>query len=893
MPSEAVLRNAENNALSNAEPSFYRGTGKSNFSNKNIQTKGKKKKGGIFAFVFVFGLIIGGCTFLASSHSLLGPAISALFIETGDTGYTSYAARSARLAAFKLQGGSGVTSTWKGTLKYSRMSENFRARLTSQGFTVNGSGANTTLTFRGETYDADGFLNAYYNNPELRSAYKTAKRGRVANFFDQAFQRIAHKLGLSRNLYKDYKNSNNSTVDAENSNKIIDDKIDTANGDADLTTTHDEKPEATEDNPDPNPETDPETSTKQNVDGDTPETKASNYINRIASKVQKSVSYACTALGVFNILSNAVTAARTYQNIQLAMGLNENVSKTMAGYGNEAGLNTMLNSFTTTTTNTVEDYNNISYSGSVPSSEMEAGNLTINQPGTVTYTGAATEATAFQSIMAGATLDPLEANNFSLGRESSIMDRVLKFATSPTPMATCINLTLATSAASLIISLIPGSGVVQIAGTFFLKAAAGVVASFALGSILGFMIPTIARTFFTPSNIANLTGIPLGNTYSNGTIATLTRNGRSGSGQSYSSEKAAQAYHQETQRVLALDAEIDRMELSPFDTSSRHTFLGSIAYSFLPITFSKQTSNINTIMRNTSKAIASLTGNTYAASNNYMTTFGNCPDLARVGAVGDVFCNPITTTDLSLVDISPDDPSYVDAIKSEVHDCDDNGNCKIKDNSDLAKYISYCANRDSPIGIVDANILNELRSGNAVTNFFSAWPKIGDLLSFIGATEDITNMNWATGKNCVNNTDTNPEWNSKYRYYQRYVEDERILAQMSGEPSTISQYLDKYEAEHPLDTSPKGTLARISGLSPEDAELALDVIAYYNFLDHYDASSRLAMTGDTTDYKNSTTIVSEITSEKIHFDEDTKLTPVKLITEHIIYTDVRNRSYVA
>jgi len=116
---------------------------------------------------------------------------------------------------------------------------------------------------------------------------------------------------------------------------------------------------------------------------------------------------------------------------------------------------------------------------------------------------------------------------------------------------------------------------------------------------------------------------------------------------------------------------------------------------------------------------------------------------------------------------------------------------------------------------------------------------------------------------------------------------------MEFQISLISQYLDKYEAEHPLDTSPKGTLARISGLSPEDAELALDVIAYYNFLDHYDASSRLAMTGDTTDYKNSTTIVSEITSEKIHFDEDTKLTPVKLITEHIIYTDVRNRSYVA
>lgn len=890
MPSEAILRNAENNALSNTEPSFYRGTGKSAPDANHTQTKGKKKKGGIAALAIILCLIGGGCGFLATSHSLLGPAMSALFTETSDTGYASYALRSARITSFFLKG-SGVSNG-----QFSNMSDSFRTRLTSQGFTVNGSGADTTLTFKGQTYDSSSFINAYYDNPELRSSYTTAKYGRVANYFDTVIGKVFNRLGLPRNIWSNYKDTGDETLNAQNYTKTLGDKVDSINGGSSLTTTHEEEHEYEykdaqgETKTKTIIETDTETSNSKTISGDTPEAKASNYISGIASTVQKSINWPCTAIRVFNLLSNAITSLRLYQTMQIFMGNIENVSKMMAGDGSSSAINTMLNDFTTTTTVTVDNYNDpTNLGGTLPTSADESGTFSPQTGDQISYTGAATEATAFQAIMAGATIDQDQANNFSLQRENSFMGKALAFSSNPNITKTCAAGAASAAAVSLGVSLIPGIGQLKIAGSFVLKTALGFVGSFAVSAFLGFMIPVIARTFFVGA-LVGLAGIALGNIFASGAIATGTRNGRNGSGQFYASEEAALAQARNTERVLALDAEVDRLTRSPFDITSRHTFLGSIAYSLLPLTFSKQTSLPNTITRSTSTAISNLINtNTYAtsATNTYLTQFGNCPELEELGAVGDAFCNPITASSFSL-DLNFDE--LLNELKNDGLEVASDGTYKVKANSNLQKYLTACTNRDSMLGTVDANILNALQTNNLATTFFSAVPGVSSLVDLLKAGSEMANINWASGQNCVYNPQTNDQ-SSRIAYYQEFIESDRILSQITGNTSVVSAFIDEYDKKYPLDNTPSGYIARISGITKDDAELVLDVVAYYEFLDNYDADSRLAMNGHATDSKDGDTVIAEIESIQPRIKEEPKDSPVNLIAQHIIYADIRNRSY--
>ena len=143
-------------------------------------------------------------------------------------------------------------------------------------------------------------------------------------------------------------------------------------------------------------------------------------------------------------------------------------------------------------------------------------------------------------------------------------------------------------------------------------------------------------------------------------------------------------------------------------------------------------------------------------NTSYMTEFGNCESLAKIGAVGDNYCNPVTSTDVSTIDIDPGNAQYQDVINKamEPESCDENGDgCKIKKGSDLAKYISYCANRDSPFAVVDQNILGDLQTSGGLGSWrgiVGAIPLVGDGLDLLDAAQNEDNMPWATGERCGN-----------------------------------------------------------------------------------------------------------------------------------------------
>jgi hypothetical protein len=159
-----------------------------------------------------------------------------------------------------------------------------------------------------------------------------------------------------------------------------------------------------------------------------------------------------------------------------------------------------------------------------------------------------------------------------------------------------------------------------------------------------------------------------------------------------------------------------------------------------------------------------------------------------------MYGNPIVASDYSTIDITPDDPNYEYVVS---YNLDENG--KIKEDSNLAKFITFCADRESPWGVKDANIMNALQSGNIVVNNL---PILNDVQDLVNVVEDAMNAGWATGENCVNSS-SNPYWDGEFKYYQRYVEDMRILGTMNGEDSDnpVAEYRQQYEKDHPIDTS--------------------------------------------------------------------------------------------
>lgn len=851
--SKDLLRNSENSALTGNEPTFGENSPwKNNVSGRGADnkkpSKGKggflKQKKGIAAMAIILSLVAGGGAFLGSSHSLLAPAMESLMTEATDTQHASWTLRTMRLFNYNNHGSSNVTK------KYGDIP----------------TGAQTK-----------------------------SQQGRVATFFDNMATKIYNKLGLSRNIFNDFKQSGNSDTDMENFRNTMEPEYDSNS--STVRGAHDETREVQETDADGNPQTNPDGSPKTKtetvtvneteLDGrsngsmDEATQKANNFVNSTAGKVAQVASQvgnaACAVMRVGATISAVVAANEIYQSINYFMNYMENVSKMKYGEGSNSAINEVLNTLTTPVDATFPNVNNVSGGGANES-----------------VTGAPVQANGMQMMLAYAPANSNTNKNFSIERTGNAIASALGM--SAAAVQTCAGVQAGAAVVSIVttISTLGVSAIGQVLFNIALSATISVTASIALS----FIVPTIAKTLFT-NIFETTTGIPAGELLARGSSAANTRVGRSGSGQSLSSSEVATTYSRVSQEVIAMEAEADRQNRSPFDITSKNTFLGSIVYNLLPITlFSAKTStalitNVNTLTRATSSAISSITNSASAASSNsYMANFGDCPNLDAIGAVGDIYCNPITSTDPTLIDMDPNNDTYINTIKAAMvgDDCDSEGNCTIDPKKDLAKYISYCDNRDSPFGIVDANILGNLETGNAV---LGAIPLIGDVLDILNSARTAENLKWATGEKCVN-TASNSDW-GKFKYYQRYIEDQRILdwagAYGDGQ-SPVLAYETQYEKEHPLDNSPAGYLARISGITKDDAEFVIALAEYYNFLEEYDSSTRLAI-GEYSPTTDSNTVIAKLEAKHPPFESknNPNLTYVAFYNQPIIYNDTRNRSY--
>lgn len=905
MPGANELRQAEAQALSGST-GFYSGSGKA----PKAQTKLSGKKGKYGALGLTLAIMLGAGVWLGSSNSLILGALSSQLPTVTQTDAAS--SNTVRILSLSNM------------LKKKTATGYVKDRFAKNNIIPNSDG---TFTWNGQTVDGDNFTSLYNNDATFRNSVDKATFSKVANRYDTiANDAITSRTGYNtRNIYRDYKDSGdnetntkrvNEIVDAQFDNKYTTDMADTKSSISEEIE-YDDEGNAVGKTYELNTEKVEPGAAHTTSDTTTARTQAHSIISSLSESASRYINFGCTALELGSMIATTIASVNTYQAIKFYWTNMEPVDKTIAGHGEASGINVLLNRFTSNETITRSDPSNVQYDanssigsdgmdGNKLSTTAEAGNLTINAT-EVTETGSALDDPNLTAMLSGLSFNRQAASSYSL--EASLKSLFAALGVFGISRAACAKLgatiagiNLAVPVVALAVSLIPG-GAIVVSGAMVwnqLKSALssivlGATVSFAMSGILAFLIPELERSITNP--MTGAVGKAFGAYMARSSGAANSSLAQIGSGATAAGSNAILAYQQVQKDYIAKQAEVDRLNHSPFDITNKNTFLGSIAYSLLPaITSSKSSSTISTILKTTSSSIANITGSAIAEGEGteYINTFGDCPSIESVGGKGDVFCNVIAVHDVSVLHSTFDnDPIYKQVVQESL-DYSGDSHSVIK-YSDLDKFTISCTERTAPIGVFDSKVYDYLQRGNALAN---AAPGSGEVLDIINGINEPENSDWATGAYCVNNAENVDQseelrrfWNEKGKYYSHFIQSERTDEQLGGPRSSISVRREEYRRENPIEQTPAGILASISGLSTEKAQLVLDILAYYEFIENYDPSTRIAMNESIT--PTSTDIVNKLSSNNISFQsENTQLTEVFNFEQHyIIYADTRNRSY--
>ena len=366
------------------------------------------------------------------------------------------------------------------------------------------------------------------------------------------------------------------------------------------------------------------------------------------------------------------------------------------------------------------------------------------------------------------------------------------------------------------------------------------IAMSVMGMVISQVTPIIAENL-TRDLITDMAGEDAGYAIRSGFNAYLGRNMQQSSGMLGTKEQVL-AQWRENEAVIAEDAESERRRLSPFDITSKNTFLGSIVNRLVPIQMQISGSPLGTMANamgattSSLKSVLPVVGAVSDSMENSMTMNEECVSLEMVDedTVGDAFCNPYFVADFSTVSMNPYDvfekvETGTDGRENFVDTSVENP--KIKDDSEFAYWVISCTQRDSQFGYVDQQINSSLFKGDTplstIMNMgISAVPVAGDALDLAEVAGDVDKLEWATGAACVNNE------NSKY--YSQYSQDQRVMEGLNIiDQSAVTSFLDEYYEKNPVDNSLEGVIARYSGMSKDQVEDTLALIEYARYIAAY------------------------------------------------------------
>ncbi len=305
----------------------------------------------------------------------------------------------------------------------------------------------------------------------------------------------------------------------------------------------------------------------------------------------------------------------------------------------------------------------------------------------------------------------------------------------------------------------------------------------ASSAIVNLITPTVSKSLVNNS-YEDIQGVDAGEFLAEGAVNT-GRMLAQASGGTAGDADAVTKYARLNSEIVAMDAEVDRTNRSPFDVTSKNTFLGSIIYRFAISNSFNRNSLVmksSSIMGEGLKSFASLiVPEVYAdESQGYLSNFGDCETIGLYGAVGTASCAQIATFDTSTLNNPFGDEDFIDFV--EENTTLSGGKRSINEGSLLSEFVLFNNERVTPFGILDGGILDAVGSGSGSISVFSS---ILDMVeSFIGASDSEKEI--ATGAAFVNSAG-NSNW-KKYKYAQRYVSLARATAALRQYSNNSTAY---------------------------------------------------------------------------------------------------------
>ena len=647
----------------------------------------------------------------------------------------------------------------------------------------------------------------------------------------------------------------------------------------------------------------------------------------ISGTVQKGANIACAALNTVGAVSLLVTASEALQIINLTSAYFEAIDKVKAGDGADSPIHELVGALNERKINTHteiigsgEAWNNNDQN----SNFIDGGNSgirtlkTVDDDSTTTY-GSAMESSGVAALYSGGKVDVNDPSVKSFNFTGSIKSILGGIGVSMEAFETCAIAKIAANVASATMDMITIAGcILGIAGaafTFGVSASAcgpfvgktivGVALGVAIGvtvtGIISAIVPAVA-SIMTRDLITDIGGEDLGNALTSGANMYLGSTHRSNGGSLTTIDKY-KSFALVQNQVIAENAKYERQIKDPFDVTSKYTFMGTLLTQLMNFTSATSLTKVITSSSSVvSNSIVAMTpmASAYDVAKSLPDSIGEyadtCPYLASIGAIGDAYCNPYAVTDMATIDEDP--LTVIEKISNNFQDeSTSDGNVKIKGDSDLAKYIIYCDQRESAFGIADQNIVGSLtdwttvRTGSSglntgINSAIGAVPVFGDVIDVMSDATTLNNLGYISGESCVaGNTVDNasaPGWDMA-KYYQRFIEDQS-LAESIGliEESAVTAFVNEYREEHPLDNSYEGILARYSGLKKDDVVALLDFVEYANYVANYDPSERYIFGAPAVEME-----------KELRFDNENSVAENVwgVLADAISYADVRNRSF--
>ena len=610
-------------------------------------------------------------------------------------------------------------------LKNGDVPNNTISRLEKEGVLVSKTDSGQyILTIDNKTVSADEFYTEIHDNIKLYNAFNLATYGRAAYYYDKSSQEVFRQIGSSRNNYTGESDFNEVTE------KLVGKGSNITTNNVSLVKRIKEE----------NGVTKSVYEYVENGSAVSSSSSADSFINGVIEK-NTSKDAAISILKSAVTLNIADTVSKEQRSSLLFLALMENIDKMKAGEGNDSKINDVMNYLTSVSENEIVD---------------------INTGEIIKTSGSPLESPSLYAILSKEPLDLEKVKNYS-------SDRVLYTIENKSN----------TSAGESILKSITASISNKI------RAALG---NYNDGDAKGDsnVINSVNKTIDSSlinNSFSTINGISAGEMIVEGAV-NVGKELAKASGATPGSSDTVKSYARLTSKILAMDAEVDRMNRNPFDITSKNTFLGSIVYNFAvhfrsPSFVSQVSSFSNTI----TSAIVSLLPTTHAndETNRFLNNFGNCKTIGLIGAVGSASCSEVATFDTTTLEGIYNDPGFIDFINNNT--IVSGSTRMVKTGSILDLFIKYNNKRISPIGVMDGGILNALK------NNYSSISSYGSISNIVQSLQNSTNTEKkiATGEAFVNSA-SNPDWQT-YKYAQRYVSLARateVLKQFSDDESAYS-----------------------------------------------------------------------------------------------------------